>query len=270
MKKFVMFLTSILPFLVAEMIQYIVVMSFAMFYSFYQRWSNNGLYLLEGNMIALPKEVLYLCSAAGILVCGIIFFLWYRMETFDEVRVGFRGLLDRKTMSLFVLLGVGCQFFFTGFMSLLTPFLVKIFSDYSKVLDNLVSGNSFVVLLLTIIIAPVTEELIFRGVILYRARQHVTFMGANLLQAILFGIYHGNLVQGIYAGILGFLLGVIMNKYKSIAAPIFLHIVINGSAFLTYLLPDGIISYAVIMIAGGIAAIIAIFGMKPLFGEEHS
>ncbi|HWT73879.1 MAG TPA: type II CAAX endopeptidase family protein [Mobilitalea sp.] len=235
MKHFLRFLTAVLPLLTAILIQYIVI--------------NCLIFFTSGE---LSDQVFYLYSALAILVCGIVFFFWYRKESEGEPRGSFKNLAKPKNLIYLAILGISSQFFFSGILSLLTPFFIKIFTQYADVVENLTSGNEIVVLLLVLFVAPVTEELIFRGVILHMANRYITFLGANILQAVLFGIYHGNIVQGFYASLLGFLLGVIYYKYKTIFASIFLHMVINGSSFLTYYLPDYTIYYFIVMIVGGL------------------
>lgn len=246
MKRFLRFLSAALPLLAAIAVQFIV-------------WDT--LLLIHGTQ---SGEITYLYSLLAILASGIVFFFWYRHEIKGEIRGDIKSLLNVKSISFFIILGVGCQFFFTGAMSLLTPFFIRIFSNYSSVLNNITSGSDIMVLLLVVFIAPITEELIFRGVILHMANRHITFVGANILQAVLFGIYHGNLVQGIYATLLGFLLGSIYYKYRSIIAPIFLHMLINSSAFLIYFIPEGKVGTILIMVSGGISLLIALIVINPL------
>ena len=50
---------------------------------------------------------------------------------------------------------------------------------------------------------------------------------ANLIQAVLFGIYHGNLVQGIYAFCIGVLLGYLAERYSSLIIPVMVHALFN-------------------------------------------
>jgi len=52
---------------------------------------------------------------------------------------------------------------------------------------------------------------------------------AVFLSAVLFGAYHGNMVQGVYAFVLGTLLGFIAYKFDSLVPNIVLHMAINVS-----------------------------------------
>lgn len=76
------------------------------------------------------------------------------------------------------------------------------------------------------------------------------FLGANILQALFFGIYHGNIIQGIYATIIGFLLGLLYRRFNSIYASILLHMMINTSIVLVMLFPGSTTSYVVMTVIG--------------------
>src|SRR5690606_21596465 len=76
--------------------------------------------------------------------------------------------------------------------------------------------------------APIYEELIFRGLVLRMAQKFTSkFWIANTFQAILFGIVHLNLLQGIYAFALGLILGYFYQKYQSLYVPILMHMIFN-------------------------------------------
>lgn len=77
------------------------------------------------------------------------------------------------------------------------------------------------------IIIPITEELIFRGVLYRRFREKSTFFPAALAVSLLFGWSHGNIVQLIYGVGLGMLLVYVYEKYGSLKAPILLHVTAN-------------------------------------------
>lgn len=56
-------------------------------------------------------------------------------------------------------------------------------------------------------------------------------MQAGVFVSILFGVGHGNLPQGLYAMVLGFLLAGIYEKFRNIASVIF-HIVVDITSLL--------------------------------------
>lgn len=77
------------------------------------------------------------------------------------------------------------------------------------------------------IMYPIIEELLFRGVFFRLLRKKLTFVWAMIISSIIFGLYHGNLVQFVYAGIIGLLLAYFYEKYDSILVPIVSHMAMN-------------------------------------------
>ena len=75
---------------------------------------------------------------------------------------------------------------------------------------------SILMVICSVIFAPFCEELVFRGVTMHQAKKCLPFWAANLLQALLFGIFHMNMIQGIYAFCLGLVLGYVCNRGGSI------------------------------------------------------
>jgi hypothetical protein len=86
--------------------------------------------------------------------------------------------------------------------------------------------------LVAAVIIPCMEELIFRGLIFRRMRTYAIFSLAALISAVLFGIYHMNLLQFIYATCLGLLLAYVYEQFRTIFAPILLHAAANAFSIL--------------------------------------
>ena len=74
---------------------------------------------------------------------------------------------------------------------------------------------------------PVVEELIFRGLAYKRMREYASPLMAGITTSMLFAVFHGNLVQGVYAFLLGALLCYVYEKYHSFWAPVLLHAAAN-------------------------------------------
>lgn len=85
------------------------------------------------------------------------------------------------------------------------------------------------------ILSPVVEEAVFRGLIYNRMKRCFHPKIALICSALIFGAYHGNLVQAIYGAILGFLIAYTYERYGSFAAPVIFHGVANVSIYaITY------------------------------------
>ncbi len=160
-----------------------------------------------------------------------------------------------------IIMGLAIQAGTDGILYILSNAFPDAFESYKELMTEF-TGNVSVLYIITVVLpGPVAEELIFRGLIL---RQCCNFAGisddaassektpdsssnplrkrymiANIIQALLFGLYHGNLIQGIYAFIFGLLLGDLTNKTGSLIIPICLHMIINGSL---YIIPEDFFS----------------------------
>ncbi len=198
----------------------------------------------------LSQDIGYQLSALAVAIWGILSYLWYRSETRGELHGKPETIISGKNLTLFLLLGIGSQCFFSGAIGLLQRGIPQFFEAYSETVKSLLHGNMTEVVLYTVLIAPIAEELAFRGVILHKASKVLPFFGANILQAVFFGIYHQNIVQGIYAALLGFLFGLACRKFNTVYAPILLHVLVNASAFFVMLIPYSIQGNA-LMAAGG-------------------
>ena len=85
------------------------------------------------------------------------------------------------------------------------------------------------------ILSPLAEEAVFRGLIYNRMKRCFSYLIAVVVSSLLFGCYHGNLVQAVYGTILGIFIAYSYEKYESFAAPVLFHAVANVSIFvMTY------------------------------------
>lgn len=77
------------------------------------------------------------------------------------------------------------------------------------------------------LLSPITEEIVFRGVIYNRMRRYCPTAAAIGLSGLLFGAYHGNLVQGLYGGCMGILLAYTYERLHSFFIPCLFHATAN-------------------------------------------
>ena len=100
------------------------------------------------------------------------------------------------------------------------------------------SDWALVPVLATAIGAPLSEEVFCRGLALTFAEKATgRFWAANVLQALMFGLLHGNLVQGTYAFFTALMLGLVYRRYGRVAPCVGLHLALNASSYLVSVLP---------------------------------
>ena len=81
-----------------------------------------------------------------------------------------------------------------------------------------------------ILIAMVLYVSVVVAIGLYYAKRALPrFWMANVFQALMFGIMHMNLIQGIYAFAIGLFLGFLAERYQSILPCVLVHFVVNFS-----------------------------------------
>ena len=179
-------------------------------------------------------ENMNLFSCLIYVVPGAVFITWYYFA-FVEKR-GIRETLYSHTRRLspacfgwIVLLGFAVQHVISLLMAAIYAIMPSVMDQYTEMIDSSgISQYSILWAVSTLILPPIVEEIIFRGLILqYLGRAGARFLVANLIQAVLFGVFHMNFVQGIYTALLGFLLGWLAYRYDSILVPMVLHAIFN-------------------------------------------
>lgn len=176
--------------------------------------------------------------------------------TSHAVEPEFNGCLP-----LIILLGIGICISVNNIISL-TPIPV-IFSGYEETAAALYSPPMVIQLLAAGLVIPAAEELIFRGLMFAPLRERMPFWMAAVISSLLFGIYHGNVLQGVYAFLLGMTMAWLYERVKSLAAPFVFHVLANVTSILVTNTGLGIISdpnHMTVFIAATIpAAVISIF-----------
>lgn len=81
----------------------------------------------------------------------------------------------------------------------------------------------FLLIISTGIIGPILEEILFRYIFYNRLKKKHTKKTAIIINSIIFGLIHLNLINIIYAFILGIVLNLVYEKYQNIMAPILIH-----------------------------------------------
>ena len=83
------------------------------------------------------------------------------------------------------------------------------------------------------LISPLAEEVVFRGVIYNRLRRFYSPAVGIVLSGVLFGVFHGNPVQGVYGACLGMLMAYLYERNGSFLIPFLFHAVANLKVYIT-------------------------------------
>lgn len=166
---------------------------------------------------------LYIMAVTAIITIPIFYFLWRGRRKRD-------GILwqreQRKGNWVLLVLMSACLCI--SFNSLIGYSGLEQFSkSYQQTAEILYSGGIFLELVVIGILAPVSEELMFRGMIFENLCHYMKPIAAGVISSLMFAIYHGNLVQGVYAFCIGCMLAFFCKRYGGILAPIVAHSTAN-------------------------------------------
>lgn len=134
-------------------------------------------------------------------------------------------------------------------------------------------GNIILMLIAVVICAPIAEELIFRGLI-YNALKKIinlipkvpsskTRLISMLLSAVissaLFGLYHGNILQGLYTGILSLFMVWIYEMSGSLFTSMLVHAAFNFAGLPTAIFVDQFGNVPSIIVCSIMTIIVVVF-----------
>jgi membrane protease YdiL (CAAX protease family) len=200
------------------------------------------------------------------IVFGFIYKKLFKMNSKFEF---FKSSLNPAiTITGIVLMAIAFQYICTYLMAAIVVAFPDWYTEYMQLLENAGIGESMSLLmgLYAVLLGPICEELTFRGVTLTAALKTLPVPVAIVLQAVLFGAYHRNMLQGCYTFVFGLAVGYIMYLYDDIVIAIIIHIVYNIlGTYLSRFLPTGgntVISYFAWLLGSLIVGYFAVMLLK--------
>lgn len=146
-------------------------------------------------------------------------------------------------------------------------------ASYENVHEAQYSVEFLIGLVLYGLISPIAEEAIFRGLIYNRMKRCFGWIAALIFSSLLFGAYHGNIVQAVYGMLLGMMIAYAYELYQNFAAPVLFHAIANISVYtMTYRNNLGQMNRRIALATGTItllaAVLIAVYIKKKLLTKE--
>ena len=100
--------------------------------------------------------------------------------------------------------------------------------SYGEIEASFYSGTLPLELITFVIVSPVAEEILYRGVVFFDIKRVLGVWPAIIVSTVMFSIFHMNLVQIVYALFMGFYLGLIMERSENIFVPVAGHAAANA------------------------------------------
>ena len=156
---------------------------------------------------------------ASIVICGYL----YRRDSNAWAVWIYR---KPQYFALLVLIGMLASHGLSALVSLAQ--IDQIVGDYTEIQAAVFNASPVLVIVQTVVLAPVSEELLFRGILYNRLEKCFGgFWAPALISSAIFGVYHFNLAQGIFAFLFGLLACAVYDKVRNLWASMALHIGAN-------------------------------------------
>lgn len=268
MRKASYFFKSLIPFLVAIVMQFAITIPLEIIYAI--KHTEDGNFLEALFSATSDTDFLQTSNFCYGVLAVIVCTIWYQkvfVRPFARKPKNYPTGFSFHTICALIFLAVGLQYvanFVATSVGTLHPAWL---TSYRELMQA--SGFSEVTLLLaiyTVFLAPISEELIFRGLIFRYARHALPFWLANIWQALLFGVLHMNIIQGVYAFVIGIFLGCVCHRGRGIKYSIVLHILFNiiGTFY------SGLISFSTTLsyeIFTGVGIALTVFGVWLFYSD---
>ena len=138
-----------------------------------------------------------------------------------------------------------------GFLVGLIPFPEKVLQGHEELMSASTTPMP-VQVLYVIVLAPVIEEIFFRGIAHDRLARTMPPIAASLLSSTAFALIHGETLAIIAALIAGFLLSVIYNRYRSVLVTIAFHMGFNSCAYIVPLIESPTLQITAICVSAAV------------------
>lgn len=236
MKKIGYFLFAFVPFILTTALQYLAVFFSMGISALIEGTWYTGSGTADFNTVLDDLNYLWMTSRFNTYVMLIytflsilVFGLWYYMRYEGNYLPKLRHTFHPLTILGVVMLMPGMQYVATYIVSFTASLFPKWLEQYVELMETAGFDDALTLgmFLYSVLFGPISEELIFRGVTMRQAQKVLPFWAANLMQAALFGIFHMNMIQGIYAFFLGLIFGYICEHGGSIYHSILLHMLFN-------------------------------------------
>lgn len=219
------------------------------------------------------NESYMLCKIIGSLAALPIVCTDYKNDLMLQGRYGEKPQFSKaKLWNMLAVIGITiCISISLNNIISMSP-LVEISDEYQNANDAFYGSTIWLELLGSALITPLLEEVLHRGVVYGRLRKYMGTWPAIVLSALIFAALHFNIVQFIYAFLLGIVFALFMEKTGRLYPAIIAHMVANGLAvirtetgFLAATVDKSMLAWTVsvvLLVVGVIATIIYVKGVN--------
>ena len=211
----------------------------------YMTRGGNNIQYVESALMDILSEPGYLTTlmVVATLVSTVFsvpayWIIWGRKKTAQDKQYFREKVLRLKPFAMIIIASCGLYYLAILIAAVIAVVSPETMNYYNEMMDTALGGSQMLAMLAAVILAPVNEECIMRGLILKNLQRFFTTPVVVIIQAVLFGIFHANCVQGLYVLPVGAALGYVAVKTRSVMPSIFMHLFYNMLSFVVIFLPE--------------------------------
>lgn len=186
--------------------------------------------VMSNGAMEMLNEYAILFVLIAALACIPVYYHMYRKDLEKAGEVKREIPMDGKDYAALILCGAALAVALNCLISI-TP-LPQIFTGYEDTNEVIFGGGLILQVLGAGIFGCIVEEFSMRGVTYLRMRRYWGKRRAIVFSALVFGIYHMNVVQAVYAFFLGLFFAWVYERYDNLWAPCIVHMSANLSVIL--------------------------------------
>lgn len=220
---------------------------------------SNGVYGLISAMMQggartvaqMPYYIELFCDLiTGLIYAGILILAFRRSKAADSDEYKTKERIRYSTLLQCIVIGAGALGLSTLWVMAAgkIPMLAEEMQLFEKFNSMHSYGGFLSIIVLPVILAPIIEEIAFRGIVFQGMEKVRKGVLPILISAFLFGLMHMMLIQSVYTFIMGFIAGIIYSKRRNLLYPIVIHMTNNliSSAQVAFPQADMLINVIVI------------------------
>lgn len=171
------------------------------------------------------------CKIIGSLVAIPVVYADYKRDLVMTGQFGLKKGIDAQLVKQVVaIIGITiCLSVSLNNIISMSP-LVAMSQEYQNASDAFYGSNIGLEILGSALITPFLEELLHRGVVYERLRRQMSMWQAVIISALIFAVLHFNIVQFIYAFLMGVVFALFVEKTGRLFPVVIAHAVANGIA----------------------------------------
>lgn len=205
--------------------------------------------LLETQLMdAVMGEAMTMTFVAGVLVLLIFWLVFLIRKKKFTAEVCIRPIPVKGILPIALL--AACFNVITSVVISYIPWpesWMQSYMEKSSVIDNSVAAW-----LTAVVMAPVLEEIVCRGLMYTRLKKGLPVIAAAIITSLVFGTVHGTVIWAIYTFIFSMVLIWVFERFQSLTACILLHMAYNLSGMALSYIPQE---------AGGVVLVLFVVGI---------